>query len=239
MSKARWLADRHPSFSPRGGYPVTLVISGTDTGVGKTWVGCLLARAFAESGRRVVAVKPVETGCSGPAGQTEDGLLLARATGQREPGEALVRLCAPVAAPEAAEREGRRIDFAELVSRVQAFGAGAQVMLVEGAGGLLSPITWEESIVDFARALEARVLLVAMDCLGTINHSLMALRVLEQQGIETVGIVLSAPAQPDASTGTNARAISRISGMVRIACVPRLSDASLIPPAVREVASWL
>jgi dethiobiotin synthetase len=226
-------------MSRHGRVKSTLVIAGTDTGVGKTRVGCLLARALAETGRRVVAVKPVETGCSGPADETEDGVLLARATGQREPREALLRLCAPVAAPEAAEREGRRIVFAELVSKVQACGAGAEVMLVEGAGGLLSPITWEETIIDCARALEARVLLVAMDRLGTINHALMALRILEQQTIETAGIVLSAPAQPDASTGTNARAISRVSGTVRIACVPRLDDAAVIPEAARAVTRWL
>jgi dethiobiotin synthetase len=166
-------------------------------------------------------------------------VLLARATGQREPSEALLRLCTPVAAPEAAEREGRRIDFAELVSRVQAYGAGAEVMLVEGAGGLLSPITWEETIVDLALHIEARVLLVAMDRLGTINHALMAFRVLEQRGVETAGMVLSAPAEPDASTGTNARAIARVSGMTRIACVPRLDDTSVIPAAVREVARWV
>lgn len=217
----------------------TVVITGTDTGVGKTWVGCALGRVLTESGCRVVAIKPVETGCSGPSGETEDGVLLARATGQREPLEAVLRLREPVAAPEAAEREGRRIDFVELVSRVEQYAAGADLTLVEGAGGLLSPISWEHTILDAARALEARVLLVAVDRLGTINHTLMALRILEQAGLGTAGVVLSAPAEPDASTGTNARAISRISGVSRIVCVPRSTDAAVICEPVRDVVRWL
>ena len=65
--------------------PSVLLIVGTDTGVGKTWTGCALARVLCRGGRRVVAVKPVETGCPGAPAETEDGVALARATGQVEP----------------------------------------------------------------------------------------------------------------------------------------------------------
>ena len=155
-----------------------LLITGTDTGVGKTWTGCALARALRRSGRRVVAVKPLETGCPGPPAETEDGALLARATGQAEPQHALLRFRDPVAPPEAADREGRQIDFEDLVRRVREYAARADISLVEGAGGLLSPLTWKRSALDMARALEARVLLVAADRLGTIGHTLMALKLL-------------------------------------------------------------
>ena len=82
-----------------------LVIAGTDTSVGKTWVACALARALRSAGRRVIAIKVVETGCTGPRQDTEDGVLLARASGQGEPAEALVRLAAPLTPALAAERE--------------------------------------------------------------------------------------------------------------------------------------
>jgi len=83
---------------------ISLVITGTDTGVGKTWVGRVLSHALVAAGRRVVAVKPVETGCGNPGSHLEDGALLAAATGQAEPRAALHRFAAPVAPALAAER---------------------------------------------------------------------------------------------------------------------------------------
>ena len=182
--------------------PSILLIVGTDTGVGKTWTGCALARALRRSGRRVVAVKPLETGCPGPPAEPEDGALLARATGQAEPLHALLRFRDPVAPPEAADREGRQIDFEELVRRVREYAARADISLVEGAGGLLSPLTWERSAVDLARALEACVLLVAADRLGTISHTLIALKLLELNRLEVLGLGLTAPDQEAISDWT-------------------------------------
>jgi len=186
--------------------PSMLLIVGTDPGVSKAWTGCALARALRRSGRRVVAVKPLETGCPGPTAETDDGALLARAMGQAEPQHALPRFRDPVAPPEAADREGRQIDFEDLVRRVREYAARADIVLVEGAGGLLSPLTWERSALDLAQALEARVLLVAADRLGTISHTLIALKLLELNRLEVLGLVLTAPEQPDASTGSNAAA---------------------------------
>ncbi len=215
-----------------------LLIVGTDTGVGKTWTGCALARALRRS-CRVVAVKPLETGCPGPPSETEDGALLARATGQAEPQQALLRFHDPVAPPEAADREGRQIDFEDLVRRVREYAARADISLVEGAGGLLSPLTWERSALDLAQALEARVLLVAADRLGTISHTLMALKLLELNRLEVLGVVLTAPEQPDASTGSNAAAISRLSSGSRILCAPRTHDQDAIFDWIQELTQWL
>lgn len=219
--------------------PSVVLIVGTDTGVGKTWTGCALARALRRSGRRVVAVKPMETGCSVAPTETEDGVALARATGQTDPSQALVRLRDPVAPPEAADREGRRIDFDEIVVRIRGYAACAEITLVEGAGGLLSPLTWERSAVDLARALDARVLLVAADRLGTISHTSMALKVLELNRFDPLGVVLTAPEQPDASTGSNAAAISRLSGCARLVCAPRTYDPKVSSDCMEEVIGWL
>lgn len=218
--------------------PVTMIV-GTDIGVGKTWTGLALARALCRSAHRVVAIKPLETGCSGPPGEQEDGVALARATGQSEPRHALLRFCDPVAPPEAADREGRHIDFEALVRTIREHTARADVCLVEAAGGLLSPLTWERSAVDLAQALDARVLLVAADRLGTINHTLLALKVLEMSRLVVAGVVLTPPAQPDASSGSNAMAISRVSGCSRVVCAPRVRDPDHAWEKVKETIQWL
>ena len=216
-----------------------LLIAGTDTGVGKTWVARALSLAMARSGRRVVAVKPVETGCGEATRAEEDGALLAAATGQPEPREALLRFAAPLAPALAAEAEGETIDLDALVLRIEALGEGADLVLLEGWGGLLSPITWEWNIVDLARTLGAPVLLVGGDRSGAISQGLLCLSALELAGLELTGLVLTTPEEPDASTGTNAAAIARISGMDRVATLPRAKDPAAIVTAVAPVLTWL
>jgi dethiobiotin synthetase len=216
-----------------------LMIVGTDTGVGKTWVGCALARRLRREGHRVIAIKPVETGCFGGRAEEEDGVALALATGQAEPPHALLRFRDPVAPPEAADREARAIDLQALVREIREYAAAADFCLVEGAGGLLSPLTWEHSAVDLARAVEARLLLVSMDRLGTINHTLTSLKIAEINRLDVTGVVLTAPRDPDSSTGTNAAAIARVSGQSRILRLPRVSDPEEASKHLEEVTGWL
>src|SRR4051794_395711 len=123
-------------------------VTGTDTGVGKTVVATGLARALARAGRRVVAVKLVETGCGETVDPSEDGAALALAAGQDEPRAALLRLKVPVTPALAADFEKARIDFDALVERTLALAAEADVAVVEGAGGLFAPITWERNALD-------------------------------------------------------------------------------------------
>lgn len=219
-----------------------ILVVGTDTGVGKTWTTRVLARAAARAGRSVVAIKPVETGCSDLPSDEEDGVLLALASGQAEPQRACMRFRAPVAPPEAADREGRSIHYGELVEQIRRHAAGFDTALVEAAGGLLSPLTWETSALDLAQSLQAQILLVASDRLGTISHVLMALRLLETTGLPLVGLVLSAPPQPDESTGSNTAAITRISGLTRILQFPRAHaeriGSELCTEQVRELLRW-
>lgn len=216
-----------------------LLITGTDTGVGKTWVGRALGRALSAAGRRVVAIKPVETGCSDATALTEDGALLAAATGQAEPQAALHRFAALVAPALAAEAEGAAIDLDTLLLRIEALSEGADVLLVEGAGGLLSPITWEWNVVELARALGAAALVVGVDRLGAINHAQLTLSALELAGIEVTGVVLTAPETPDASTGTNAAAIARLGGLERVVTLPRLADPASAVRGVEPILAWI
>ncbi|MEP7175923.1 MAG: dethiobiotin synthase [Gemmatimonadales bacterium] len=215
------------------------LITGTDTGVGKTWVGRALGRALSAAGRRVVAIKPVETGCTDATAPLEDGVLLAAATGQAEPVAALYRFAAPVAPALAAEAAGEVIDLDTLILKIEALADGAELVLIEGAGGLLAPITWEWTVVEVARALDASAIVVGSDRLGVINHAQLTLSALELAGLEVTGVVLTAPETPDASTGTNAAAIERLGGPARIATVPRLDDPTTAGALVADILEWV
>jgi len=215
-----------------------VLVTGTDTGVGKTWVTCALALALGSAGRRVIAVKPIETGCAGAPGEREDGVLLAKATGQSQPSHAMFRLTEQVPPALASDRSGITIDFDALISKIERYGDNAEYLLIEGVGGLLAPLTWEWNMVDVARALGACALVVAVDRLGTINHTLLTLSALELAGVPCAGVVLTTPEHPDQTTGTNGAAISRLSGVDRVVAAPKSAypDRS---EAMRSVVGWL
>ncbi|HEX3234358.1 MAG TPA: dethiobiotin synthase [Gemmatimonadales bacterium] len=208
----------------------SLLITGTDAGVGKTRIACALARALTAASVRVVAIKPVETGCAAKTQADEDGARLAAATGQAAPLAALHRLSARLAPALAADSEAVEIDLDALLLRIEELSEGSEVLLLEGAGGLLSPISWEWSVVELARSLGATVLVVGSDRLGVINHALLTLSALELAGVTLTGVVLTAPAAPDRSTGLNAPAIARLAGIDRVIAEPQAADA---------LVSWL
>ena len=218
---------------------MTILITGTDIGVGKTWVACALARALREAGKQVVAIKPVETGCTGQPSKKEDGVRLARAAGQSQPAHAIIRLPDPIAPVLSSERAGAEIDFDALVLKIERFAESAEYAIIEGAGGLLVPVTWEWNMADLARVLTARALVVAADRLGTINHTLLTLSALELAGIACVGVVLVTPEKRDQSTGQNGAAIARLSGIDRVVTLARSGDDAAAAVSVLPVIDWL
>ncbi len=191
------------------------MVTGTDTGVGKTYVSQAILRAL-EGG---VGIKPVETGCSEPPSDQEDGALLAAVSAPGGPPRALQRFAMPAAPPVAAEVEGRSVDFEGWLAQIRA--QRSRYTLVEGAGGLLSPLSWKHTALDLATRLSAEAVVVAADKLGTLNHTLMTLRVLEQAKVPVLGVVLSAPEHEDPTTGTNARALRTVHPQCRVLELPR------------------
>lgn len=211
------------------------MVTGTDTEIGKTLVAAGLARALADRGVEVRAVKPVESGTRLSERDREDGVLLARAARQEAPAEALVRLEDPVAPPVAADREGVELAMDGWCREVERIAAGAGLTLVEGAGGVLSPLTWRETSRDLAVKLDAPVLLVAPDRLGTLTHTLAALEALRSRGLEVLGVIYSAPPEPDDSTGGNADTLRRFAGDVRVGRLPRVTG---FEEAADRLAGW-
>lgn len=172
-----------------------ILVTGTDTGVGKTWVSCGLARALTREDRIIAVRKPAESGCELVDGEPfpEDASALRAASGAAEPVEDIcaVRLEEALAPGIAAERAGVTIDVDAIVEDYRRRAADLDTLLVEGAGGLLVPLATGVTYADFARRLGARLLLVTASKLGAINHTLLTLEAAQSRGLELVGIVVN------------------------------------------------
>jgi len=216
-----------------------IFVTGTDSGVGKTFVGCAVARGLVSRGLAVTAIKVVETGVAASPEPDEDGALLASATGQASPRHALHRFRTPVAPAVAADLEGGRLDLDTTLLEIERLAASADVTLVETAGGLLTPLAWDWTIVDLAEQLAASVLVVGANRLGAINHTLLTLGTLELGGVQPLGVVLSATEAPDASTASNCAAIARLSGLEHVIELPRVSGDAETVRAIQPVLDWM
>ena len=223
--------------------PKGWVILATNTGVGKTWVACGLIAALRARGAVLRVRKPVETGCQtrAPKNTTEhneripaDATALWHAAGQTEPLSQVCpwRFSAAIAAPQAALKEGKTLHFGADIAphlpapnAAQTVGHQAQYWIIEGAGGLLSPLTEDSLNIELARYTALPVLLIAPDELGTLSALFCAIEALHQRGIPLAGIVLNAGAPPNTpppSALDNAAALN--------AWLPRLMPHTLPPP---------
>lgn len=174
-----------------------LFITGTDTGVGKTFVAAGLARCLRDRGIATGVLKPAETGCALRRGRRipSDGTFLKFMAGAREPIEELVpyRLAAPLAPQVAAEREGIRIQTRRLQAAFRTISSRYDCTLVEGAGGILVPVTRKTTMVDLMKQFDLPVLLVSRIGLGTLNHTLLTLYYLAKHRVPVAGIVFNDP----------------------------------------------
>ncbi len=180
-----------------------LFVTGTDTGVGKTFITAAIARCLRAAGIRVGVCKPVATGATLRDGRlvSEDTLRLAEAAGVQDRLERVTPwvFAEPAAPPVAAANEGLSLELAKLTSAVTWWEQGSEVVLVEGVGGLLCPLTEQETIADLAAALSYPLLVVARATLGTLNHTLLTLEVAAQRGLRIAGVVLNEVEPPDGS----------------------------------------
>lgn len=202
-----------------------LFVTGTDTGVGKTEVACALLSAARAAGRDVVGMKPAQSGHV--PGEPSDAERLHAASGGVEPLEVICpyTFAAPLAPAVAARVEGREVSLARILEVARALAARHAAVLVEGAGGLLVPLTARETYADLAVALALPVLVVARAGLGTVNHTALTIEALRARGLAIVGVVLDRTAPiDDPSVPHNASEITRLTGCEVIASLPFVSD---------------
>ena len=170
-------------------------ITGTDTGVGKTVVTACLATLFKSWGEDVGVMKPIETGvdpeCSSSA--NSDARFLMEITCIQDP---LEEVCPyrlkPSASPyQAAKIEGKELDPAKILESFRALQSKHSMMLVEGIGGLLVPITIRYNVADLALQMGLPLIIVSRLRLGTLNHTLLTINAARQHGLEVKGVILN------------------------------------------------
>ncbi len=203
-----------------------LFIIGTDTEVGKTYVTALIARELLAAGRRLGVYKPAASGCRLQGGRlvSDDAVTLGDAAGC--PGE-LDRVCpqcfaAPLAPHLAARAEGKQLDAALLRSGLEYWRARSDVILVEGVGGLMSPLGEEEYVADLAYDFGFPLVVVTRNALGTINQTLQTLITAAtfRDGLEIAGVVLNHPVESHPVAGCDDASLSTNRQELAARCVP-------------------
>jgi dethiobiotin synthetase len=221
-----------------------LVVSGTGTGIGKThataallgaWARVLSERGVAEP--LVAGLKPVESGV-GADGPSDVRTLEQASTFHVKRFSSPYLLTRPVSPHLAAEEEGRAIEGHVVLSYVDSVRRLTHGVAVELPGGLFTPLTPELTNADLALALQPdALLLVAPDRLGVLHDVTAATRAAAALGLATSGILLVAPELPDASTGTNARELAKVTRTPVVAVLPRASIETLAQHP--DLTSWL
>ncbi|MDW7535564.1 MAG: dethiobiotin synthase [Candidatus Nitrotoga sp.] len=169
---------------------MSFFVTGTDTGVGKTLIGCALLYAFAQQGRRVVGMKPVASGCD-KDGQNHDVKQLQAASNVPADYDQIntYGLLDPIAPHIAAQNAGVHIELASIVTAYRALASRADVVIVEGIGGFAVPLNDSQGIPDLAMELGLPVILVVGIRLGCLNHALLTASAIEACGLKCAGWV--------------------------------------------------
>jgi dethiobiotin synthetase len=206
-----------------------IFITGTDTGVGKTFFACSLAALLKESGYKVGVMKPAETGCDQGNGRLmpQDAAALKEASGCELPLETICpyQLREPLAPTVAAEREGVRIDIDRLMHVYDDISTAYDITIVEGAGGILVPVLPSYTYADLARVLKLPLIVVAANKLGMINHLLLTLEHASCKGLNVLGYVLNQiESHPSLAAETNRETLASLTGVPCIGELPYSKD---------------
>jgi dethiobiotin synthetase len=224
------------------GRPRGLFVTGTDTEVGKTVVASAIAATLAAGGERVSVFKPVVTGLDQP----EDGLaadherLRAAARSEQPPGDvAPYRFGPPVSPHLAAAAIGERVDPYRLRAAARRAVGGGDVLVAEGVGGLLVPLSGDYLVRDLAADLGMPIVVAARPGLGTISHTLMTIECARVAGLEVAGVVLTPwPAQAGEMERSNRETIARL-GRVDVETLPALAVRAIGPQRHLPLDRWL
>lgn len=209
-----------------------LFVTGTDTGVGKTMVACAIAAWCRDHGIDAGVMKPVATG--GRAMRvgrskrwvSDDARRLARCARAADPWPLINPVCfaEPIAPWTAARRAGTTIRLAQVLEAFRVLQARHQVVIVEGIGGLLVPLTARATVADLARCLRLPLLLVARAGLGTLNHTLLSLACARDHRLAVKGVVLNHAAGPPRGPA------ARVSAQTNVQVLRQLAQAPILGP---------
>lgn len=207
---------------PRG-----IFVTGTDTGVGKTIVAATLARLLRMNGLSVGVMKPVTSGCRLEDGQplSDDALLLCQSAGVPCTDDvAPYRLREALAPSEAARIDGVRIDFSVIRAAFDRLAASCEYIIVEGAGGLMVPLSGGLLVADLARELGLPLLIVARPGLGTVNHTVLTSFTAQQLGLQVAGVIINGmPEHPGLAEQGAPHLIGSLCGAPVLGIWPRCS----------------
>ena len=193
----------------------TIFITGTSTSVGKTRIGVALIRGLKDRGLKIGVMKPVETGVcraeeEGGEGYSDDAYTLKMAAGSTDPIELINPYCftRALAPLIAANAEGVTIDLKKIKECYIKVSMDEDITVIEGAGGLLVPLTEDQTMLDLIIYLKAPIVIVAENTLGTINHTLLTVRHAEDKGVKVLGVILNSTTKAsDESTPLNKAAL--------------------------------
>ncbi|MFE6775119.1 dethiobiotin synthase [Streptomyces sp. NPDC057702] len=218
----------------------TLIVTGTDTEIGKTVTTAAVAALALAQGRTVAVLKPAQTGVSGD--EPGDVAEVRRLAGADVTGSELARFPEPLAPATAARRAGRApVRPREVERAARKLAETHDLVVIEGAGGLLVRLDDAGStLADVARLLDASVLVVARAGLGTLNAATLTTEALRTRGLTCLGIVFgSFPAAPDLATRCNLADMPEVAGAPLLGALPE--GAAALPPADFRAAAagWL
>jgi dethiobiotin synthetase len=220
-------------------------VTSTGTDIGKTFVTAALIRYMRESNQPVGALKPIVSGYDSSVAETSDPAVLLAALGRRMSADEIERIApwrfrAPLAPDLAAAREGRRVDFVELVEFSRAAINGAKgPLFIEGVGGIMVPLDGRRTVLDWMTALDIPLLLIVGGYLGTISHTLTALDVLAQRKLTIAAIVVSESDRDAVALDDTVASIERFSNGVEVVGLPRLPAGITHHPAIARIANLL
>ena len=194
-------------------FPKGIFVTGTDTGVGKTVASAALAWCLKQSGKKVAVMKPVQTGTN--TGSIMDIEFVERVMELNYPLEEVCpyRFPEPLAPLVAANMAGEKIDIERIKSLFHKLSSSHDITIVEGAGGLLVPVSEDYLMSDLAFDLELPIVIVARPSLGTLNHTLLTVESAKARGLKVLGIVINQfPSSPGLAERTNPELVLKMTG---------------------------
>ncbi len=218
-----------------------IVITGTDTGVGKTVLTALLARHLRARGAKVAALKPVCSGGRDDARVLRAAIENTLTLDQINPWH----FRAPLAPLLAARQESQRVELRAVAAHVRGIAHDHETVLVEGAGGLLSPLGEGFSTRELIAALGAEVVVVARNQLGIVNHVRLTLEALPPLPASLARVALMSPRRTDVASRTNPALLAEFMNESHIALVPwlknvtELAKTAALPRVRRALATLL